>query len=207
MNNPTHTTRRAILTGALASTAALAAATLLPVSVAALTVAKLPDLIQAHKRAYRTFTAATRAYSDLADRARIPQARVYIGELLDSATNGRRPLAASTYDEIEAHAGRYVPSHVRDAWIDDKRTELRLALRRQRYAERKAGLPAQAARVRVASEAEHSARLDLVAFRPFAADEAKRKAAYMARAIAFREQWHHSESFVTDLIARINALG
>jgi len=207
MNNPTHPTRRAILTSALASTAALAAATLFPKSAAAHTVVELPDLIRAHQRAYRAFAAATRAYGDLEDEVKIPPASVFVGELLDSANNRLRSVAATTYDEISEHAARYIPSYARDAWIDDKRTELRLALRRQRYAERKAGLPAQAARVRVASEAEHSARLDLVAFRPFTADEAKRKGAYMARAIAFREQWHHSESFVTDLIARINELG
>jgi hypothetical protein len=203
MNNPTRTTRRAALVGALVSTAALASATWLPVSAAAVTVTTLPDLIRAHQKAYRSFSAAVRAQGRLEDKVRVPQARVVVGEMLDFVNDIRRPLTVVSFGELEHHAARYVPANVREAWITDKSAELRRAIRRQRYAETKSGLAAAIERCRVTSMAEEAARLNLVACRPADAAEAARKASYMARATVFREDWHHDERFVDQLVARM----
>lgn len=202
MNNPVRTTRRAALVGALVSTAALAAATLLPVSAAAVAVSTLPDLIRAHQKAWRQLSALSRASGDLDDKVKIPAARVVVGEMLDFVNNTRHPLSVVSYGELEHHAARHIPSNVRAAWLSDKRAELRAAIRRKRYAENKAGVTALNAKLRAAVKAEERARIALVLARPATSAEASRKAAYIARSTPFREGWcEDSASFLAGMFA------
>lgn len=203
MNNPIRTTRRAALIGALASTAALAAATLLPVSAAAVTVTLLPDLIRDHRKAWRRLSGISRACGALDDACKIPGARVVVGEMVvDFANNTRRPIAVVSYGEIEHHAARYIPSNVRAAWLEDKRAELKAAKRRQRYAETKAGITALNAKFRAAVKAEERARIALVLARPATSAEALLKRNYIARSTPFREGWcDDSASFLAGVFA------
>jgi hypothetical protein len=128
-------------------------------------------------------------------------------------TDQKQPLYVNTLDELEAMRKREVAFEAMhwnglgvpkvEAKYAEKRRLLTNQIRRKRYHERKAGLPAAQRACRAASHAAELAAVAVLLAPPANAAEAAAKREYMRGKSCFTSDWWDAESLMSAIHANL----